>query len=200
MPKLKFKDIIIWEGDDYIVINKPPFMSSLDDRNDEVTVLSLAKEYLPDAQLCHRLDKETSGALVVAKNAEAYRHLSMQFENREVRKKYLAVVDGIHDFEDLRYDQPIYKLANGTVKVDKRGKDAVTYFDTKQAYKQHTLVSCKPITGRMHQIRIHLAHLKASITGDLQYGGRRLLLSSIKRNYNLKKGTEEQPLLKRLAL
>jgi len=200
MAKIKFEDLILWEGDDYTVINKPPFISSLDDRNDAVTILSMAKDYHEDAQLCHRLDKETSGVLVIAKNAEAYRHMSLQFEHREVSKLYLAVVDGIHDFKDVACDQRIYKLSNGTVKTDRRGKDAVTWFNTKQAYKQHTLVACKPITGRMHQIRIHLAYLRASITGDLQYGGREVFLSDLKRNFNLKKGSIEQPLIKRLAL
>lgn len=200
MAKLNFTDLILWEGDDFIVINKPPLISSLADRNDEVTILSMAKSYDANAQLCHRLDKETSGALVIAKNPEAYRHLSMQFENRTVKKNYLAVVDGIHDFDHLKYDRPIYKLANGSVKIDRRGKEAVTIFNTVQAYKQHTLVECQPLTGRMHQIRIHLANNGASITGDLNYGGRPLYLSSIKRKFNLKKGSEEQPLIKRLAL
>lgn len=200
MAKIDFKKCIIWESDDYIVINKPPFVSSLDDRNDQTTILSLARAYHADAQLCHRLDKETSGVLVIAKNPDAYRHMSLQFENRTVKKEYHAVVDGIHDYKEVRYSQPIYKMSNGSVKIDKRGKDAVTYFQTLKAYKEHTLVECRPVTGRMHQIRIHLSYQHAPITGDLQYGGRPLLLSNIKRNYNLKKGTEELPLIKRLAL
>lgn len=200
MAKADFKSLILSESEDYIIINKPPFISSLEDRNENINILSLARSYHEDAQLCHRLDKETSGALVVAKNPEAYRHMSMQFEDRKVTKIYHAVVDGTHDFDTLKYNQPIYKLSNGTVKVDKRGKEAVTIFDTIKAYMQHTLVECQPITGRMHQIRIHLAHLGAPITGDLQYGGRPFFLSSVKKKFNIKKDTEEQPLIKRLAL
>lgn len=200
MAKVEFKSLILKETDDFIIINKPPFISSLEDRNDDINILALAKSYHPDAQLCHRLDKETSGALVIAKNPEAYRHMSMQFEDRKVTKIYHAIVDGTHDFNQVEYNQPIYKLANGTVRIDKRGKEAVTIFDTLKAYMQHTLVECRPITGRMHQIRIHLANQGAPITGDAQYGGRPFFLSSVKKKFNIKKGTEEQPLIKRLAL
>lgn len=200
MAKLQFKDLIIWEGDDYYVINKPPFISSLDDRNDQVTLLTLAKFHDEQAQLCHRLDKETSGALVVAKNAEAYRHMSMQFEHRKTVKYYEAVVDGLHEFRNEVCDAPIFKLGNGSVKIDRRGKEAQTTFNTISAFKQHTLVGCEPKTGRMHQIRVHLSHLHAPITGDLLYGGRPFFLSSVKKKFNIKRDEEEQPLIKRLAL
>ena len=200
MAKLKFEDLILHEDDDFIVINKPALMATLEDRNDAVNVLSLAKGYHDDAQVCHRLDKETTGALVIAKHPEAYRHMSMQFEGREVSKVYHAVVDGIHDFNVVKVDRNILKLGNGTVKIDYQGKEAQTYFQTLKAYEQHTLVECKPVTGRMHQIRIHLRSLDAPITGDETYGGKPFYLSAIKKRYNLKKWTEEQPLIKRLAL
>jgi len=200
MSKIKFQDLILFEDDNYLVVNKPPLISSLADRNDDNNMLTLARGYIKDAQLCHRLDKETSGALIIAKNPEAYRHVSMQFEKRKVNKIYHAVVDGIHSFDNEICDKSISKLSNGTAGIDKKGKSATTFYNTLQAYKQHTLLECKPITGRMHQIRVHLSSLGASITGDLTYGGRYLYLSSIKRKYNLKKGTEEKPLIQRLAL
>ena len=80
--RINFKDIILFENDDFIVINKPPYISSLDERqaDNSQSILRLAKEYSDDAQLAHRLDKETSGILAIAKNPAAYRHLSMQFE------------------------------------------------------------------------------------------------------------------------
>jgi 23S rRNA pseudouridine955/2504/2580 synthase len=82
----KFADLILFENDDVIVVNKPPFLSSLDEREGgEVNLLRLAKGYWEDAQICHRLDKETSGALIIAKNPEAYRMVSMQFEKRQVK-------------------------------------------------------------------------------------------------------------------
>ena len=199
-PKFNFKESILFENQDYVLINKPPFISTLEDRHDSQHILSVAKEFLADAQVCHRIDKDTSGVLALAKNPEAYRHLSMQFESREVSKTYHAVVDGIHAFHDKSVEAAILKLNDGTVKISKEGKPALTYFTTKETYKNHTLVECHPITGRMHQIRIHLRLLKAPITGDDVYGGKPFFVSSVKRGFNLKKETDEAPLIKRMAL
>ncbi len=139
--------------------------------------------------------------LAIAKNPEAYRHLSIQFEKREVVKIYHAVADGIHNFKDQLVDAPILKLPDGVVKISKReGKPAQTYFSSLDSYKYHTLIECRPVTGRMHQIRVHLALLGAPITGDLLYGGKPFFLSQVKRGFNLKKETEEQPFMKRMAL
>ncbi len=198
--RIRFKDLVIWEDDDFVLINKPPFISTLEDRNDPFNVLSLAREAYPSAQVGHRLDKETSGVLAIAKNAEAYRHLSLQFEDRKVKKVYHAVADGIHNFKDQVIDEPILKLSNGNVRIDKKGKESQTIFNTLHAYRLHTLIQCEPITGRMHQIRIHLAYHEAAISGDSLYGGKPFYLSAIKRNYSLGKWQEEQPLVKRLAL
>ncbi len=197
-----FKDLILFEDDHVIVINKPAFISTLDDRSgDTITIIRMAKQYLPDAQVCHRLDRETSGALVIAKDAETYRAISMQFEHREVNKIYHAFVDGHHKFDDLLIDLPIVNYGKSNVKIDKiDGKKAETYFKTLQYFKHYTLIECKPLTGRMHQIRIHLATQRASITGDDLYGGKPFMLSSIKRNYRLSKEQEEQPIMKRFAL
>ena len=183
-----------------MLINKPPYISTLDDRIDNQNILTLAKEVVADAQVCHRLDKDTSGVLAIAKNPEAYRHLSMQFENREVNKVYHAIVDGIHQFENKLVDAGILKLNDGTVKISREGKEAQTYFTTLQTFKNHTLVECRPVTGRMHQIRIHLRLIKTPITGDEVYGGKPFFVSSVKRGFNLKKETDEQPLVKRMAL
>jgi RluA family pseudouridine synthase len=199
--KIKFEDLILWEDGDYFVLNKPPFVSTLQDRADPTNLLALAKNYVSDAQACHRLDKDTSGAIAFAKNPEAYRHLSMQFEHREVSKIYHAVADGIQDFKDQLVDAPIVKMDDGIAKISKReGKPAQTYFTSLKSYRFHTLIECRPITGRMHQIRVHLAFLKAPITGDEQYGGKPFFLSSVKRGFNLKKESEEQPLITRMAL
>jgi RluA family pseudouridine synthase len=199
--KIKIEDLILWEDEDYFVLNKPPFVSTLQDRADPINLLALAKQYSDDAQACHRLDKDTSGAIAFAKNPEAYRHLSMQFEHREVSKIYHAVADGIQNFKDELVDAPIFKMDDGIAKISKRdGKPAQTYFTSLKSYRFHTLIECRPITGRMHQIRVHLAFLKAPIAGDEQYGGKPFFLSSIKRGFNLKKQTEEQPLISRMAL
>lgn len=199
--KIVFGDMILHEDDDYILVNKPPFLSTLEDRHGRPNLLALAREYWPAAQVCHRLDKDTSGVLAIAKNPEAYRHLNMQFENRQVGKVYHAVVDGIHNFKDELVDAPILKLDDGVVKISRaEGKAAQTWFTALRSFRYHTLVECRPITGRMHQIRIHLATERAPITGDETYGGQPFLLSRVKRNYKLKQGTEEEPFMKRMAL
>ncbi len=203
MNRLTFTDLILFEDEDYIVINKPSGIASLEDRSfaSSTNILEMARGYHEAAQLCHRLDKDTTGALAIAKNPEAYRLLSMQFEARTVKKIYHAVSDGIHDFKDQVVDLPILTLAKGAVRVDRsKGKSAQTRIRTLKAFKFHTLVECQPFTGRMHQIRIHLSAVGAPIVYDEQYGGKILFLSGIKRKFNLKKDTEELPLIKRIAL
>ena len=199
--KVDFRDMILFEDTDYILVNKPPFLSTLEDRGGGHNLLSLAGQHVATAQVCHRLDKDTSGVLAIAKNPEAYRHLNMQFENRQVGKVYHAVVDGIHNFKDELVEAPILKLADGIVKISRsEGKPAQTWFTALKSYRFHSLIECRPVTGRMHQIRIHLATQKAPITGDEMYGGKPFLLSQVKRDYKLKKGTEEEPFMKRMAL
>ena len=201
MKKPQLKDLILFQNEHYLLLNKPAFVATLNDRNDPNNLLDWVRELVPDAQACHRLDKETSGCLAFAKHPEAYRHLAIQFEKRQVQKVYHAITDGLHEFRDERVILPILALNNGLVVINKlEGKQAETIFNTLEAYRSHTLVECRPVTGRMHQIRIHLKSLNAPISGDDSYGGKPLLLSEIKRNYNLKKHTEERPLIGRVAL
>ncbi|WP_207425364.1 RNA pseudouridine synthase [Pedobacter sp. SYSU D00535] len=200
IPRLE--DLILFENDDIIVVNKPPFISSLQEREGgDINMLRLAKQYHEDSQVCHRLDKETSGCLIIAKNPEAYRSVSMQFERRKVKKVYHAVVNGTHVFNNLTVDLPILNLGNKNVSISRQeGKSAETIFNSINYFKHYTLVECQPVTGRMHQIRIHLATQKASIAGDEMYGGKPVFLSQIKRGYHLGKDQEELPIMKRFAL
>jgi 23S rRNA pseudouridine955/2504/2580 synthase len=200
MKKTRFEDLILFENEDYIIINKPPYFSTLEDRHEAQNILDLAKSYSDDAQVCHRLDKETSGCLAISKHAEAYRNLAIQFENREVIKVYHAVVEGLQDFQDTAVDRNLQSSAKGKAKVHPGGKPALTYFSTVKKYQAHTLVACRPVTGRLHQIRVHLSYLNAPIVGDELYGGKPLYLSQLKRKFNLKKGSEELPIMQRVAL
>lgn len=200
--KFKWSEAILYEDDHYLIINKPPFISSLSDRQDETNMLMLGRKHTnPDLKLAHRLDKETSGALVFCKDPESYRHLSIQFEKRKVEKVYHAVLDGVHDFKDQKVDLAIHDPKKGVMRVDlKKGKPSVTYFTTLKAYSKHTLMECRPQTGRTHQIRVHLSALNAPISGDEKYHGKLFYLSDIKKRFNLKKNSEEEPLVKRMAL
>ena len=195
------KDLIIAKTEGYIIINKPPFFSSLDDRHDGESIIELAKAYNEEIQVCHRLDKETSGILVLATNPEAYRNLAIQFEKRKVEKVYHAVVDGLHEIDAVQVDAPLRVTSKGKVVVDfDGGKQSSTKIKTVKLFKKHSLIHCKPITGRMHQIRVHAQYLKAPLGCDSLYGGKPIFLSTIKRNFNLKKDTIERPLIQRVAL
>ncbi len=204
-PKnLDFNDLIVFEDSDFVLINKPPFISSLPERTADkaISIQQMAKAAYDDIQLCHRLDKETSGIMILAKNSEAYRHVAIQFESREIKKEYHAVVNGVHHLDSISVYLPIAVLKDGTaVRIDRaKGKPAETVFFTEKIYEQHTLVRCYPITGRMHQIRVHLQCLQAPIVSDPTYGGEYIYLSSLKRKFNLKLDTDELPLIKRVAL
>lgn len=197
----EFKSIILFENDDYIAVNKPPFLSSLEDRHVSTNLLQMARQYFEGTTLCHRLDKETSGVIILAKHAEAYRHLSLQFEHRQVNKVYHAVADGVHTFEQVLVDAPLHTTAKGYVKIHRgKGKSSQTLFNTLEKFRYHSLIECRPTTGRMHQIRVHLKSLNASIVSDEIYDGKEIFLSRLKSKFNLAKGVEEQAMIKRVAL
>jgi 23S rRNA pseudouridine955/2504/2580 synthase len=203
LKKTNIRSLLLHEDDDFFLLNKPPHTATLDERHQDrsESMLRLAKEYHADAQVGHRLDKETSGVLLFAKHPAAYRHIAMQFEHRQIGKVYHAVVGGIHHFEGVLVNLPILPLKVGVVKIDRmEGKEAETLFNSLEVYRSHTLVECMPFTGRMHQIRIHLQCLKAPIVMDSLYGGPEIFLSQFKRKFKLAKETEEQPLIQRVAL
>lgn len=200
MAKLNFKSLIIFEDDDYIVINKPPQIASLEDRSSPINIQKLAKEYHEGTILCHRLDKETSGCLLIAKSEEAYRAASIAFENRKVTKTYHAVVEGLQEWRGKVVDEPLQIMSNGKVSISFKGKSSKTTFHSLKLFKKHTLIECLPETGRMHQIRVHLSKEGAPIVNDEMYGGKPFYLSEIKKNYKIRKYEEERPLIGRFAL
>ncbi len=200
VPKNSIQDFILHQDDDFILLNKPSGIATLEDRNDPQNMLTLIRQVEPRAQVGHRLDKDTSGVLVVARHPEAYRHISMQFEKRLVTKTYHAVADGLHRLEQVLVERAILVQKDATVRLAAGGKPAQTIFQTLETYRFHTLLECKPVTGRMHQIRVHAAFLQAPLSGDAQYGGKPIYLSQLKSGFKLKKQAEEEPLMKRMAL
>lgn len=202
MKRFKFKDQIVFENDNYLAINKPAGISSLHERLGEAnSVFEQAKRYNEDLQLCHRLDKETSGVLLLSKHSKAYSHAAVSFEKRRVKKVYHAVADGVHSFQDFVVDLPLVTTRSGRSAVNKqKGKPSKTTFNSIENFGHYTLVSCSPESGRQHQIRIHLASQNASIAADEIYGGKLPYLSRFKKNFSLKKESEERPMISRFAL
>lgn len=200
MKKQFLDDLILFENENVLAINKPSGISTLEDRLDTVNVLSKVKEIYPSIKNCHRLDKYTSGVLLFAKNPETYRSISLQFQNRQVNKVYHAIVHGQAEFNQFIVDVPLIIKNTGIVHFDtKKGKESSTTFNTLKKFKTSSLVECCPLTGRKHQIRVHLKYAKHPIISDLDYGGHHIFLSKLKRNYR-KTDKEERPLIQRMAL
>lgn len=198
--KLQFEDLIIADHETYSIVNKPPFLSCLEDRFDSVNLLSLAKSTNPEYQICHRIDKETSGIVVFAKTPEAYRNFAIQLEDREVKKIYHAIIDSIQKIEDFEANEPLFTTSNRSRVDFKRGKPSLTLFQTLEIFKKHSLIKCFPVSGRMHQIRVHLTYHGWPISNDQIYGGSIPLLSSIKKKYHHKEEQEERAMISRVAL
>lgn len=193
LKHVRFEDIILFEDEAIVVINKPGGMASLDDKSQR-NVQALARQYNPALQLCHRLDKMTSGVMLLAKTPEAYRHIALQFQHRQVNKRYHTIVKGVHQFEAHVIDLPLNISTNKKVFPDLQdGKKAVTIVNTAENFRSYTLLECQPVTGRMHQIRVHLAAIACPIVGDELYFGEHILLSDLKRKYKASGRRDEQP-------
>lgn len=158
-------------------------------------------------RLVHRLDKDTTGVVLVAKSVEAERALRAAFDEGLVRKTYLALVEGEHrlpDGETEIVDLPIGpdERKSGRMRVDRQhGKPSRTSIRVEQRFKGYTLLACEPLTGRTHQIRVHLREIGFPLAVDPYYGRRNALaLSDFKRDYRKKPGHVETPLVDRLTL
>lgn len=199
LKNLKFEDLILYEDNDFLAINKPPSLSTLADRSSKRNVLDLAKVHWSEIKVCHRLDKETSGVLMLSKNLESYKYFSKLLENREVSKVYHALIAGRHEIDE-EINWPLTSSSNRTFVDPANGKKSWTFVKTLYIYHSHTLLACMPVTGRMHQIRVHLANGGHPICGDQLYGGTPIFLSDFKKKYKIGKYEEEKPLMPRLAL
>lgn len=201
MKKQRFEDWIVYEDDQLLFVNKPAFLSVLEDRNSEDNLLKLARNYHPDAQACHRIDKETSGLVIFARNPDAYRTVSILFETRKITKTYHAVCENPTEFSDYLINLPIDINSKGKARISKKdGKPSSTLVNTLENFRNFSLIECNPFSGRLHQIRVHMAAVNHPLAADELYGGQMPYLSHIKRKFNVAKSKEETPMIQRVAL
>ena len=171
---------IVWEDKVMAVVDKPSGMLSMPGKIGDYSVATWALERWPGAMLVHRLDMQTSGILLVAKTVEAYHHLQKQFEDRTIKKKYLALVEGVPQNEHGIIDLPLSSdpLNRPSQIVDyEHGKRAITEYrilsSSPMGRRNTFLLALWPHTGRTHQLRVHCAHqegLSCPIVGDELYG------------------------------
>ena len=197
---------VIFEDKDFVVLNKRSGILIAADRYDENAprLDYLAEKEFGKLYAVHRIDKDTSGLIVYARNAEAQRNLSMQFEGRTVKKTYHALVHGHPLWKELVVDLPLMPDGDSkhrTVVNKKSGKKSITEFYVAANCGPYSWIIAKPLTGRTHQIRVHLAYSGFSIVCDPLYGGnlQPVKLSNFKKKWNGDE-FEERPLLNRLAL
>ena len=183
--KLKAQDIpvdVVYEDKDIIVVNKPKGMvvhpaNGNPDGTLVNAILAMCKDSLSGIGgeirpgIVHRLDKDTSGLLIIAKNNEAHVKMSKQIQDRLVTKKYIALIRGVVKDDEATIDMPIArsKVDRKKMAVDKDGKQAVTHFKVIKRYRGYTLLEIKIDTGRTHQIRVHMAKIGYPVVGDMVY-------------------------------
>ncbi len=196
---------IIFENEDFIAINKPSGLLSIPDRfGKDPSLKSILQEQRDHIFTIHRLDRDTSGLIVFAKNQATHKSLSQQFEGREVEKYYLGLVSGTLMTKKGTIDVPIMEHPGKTtlMMTHRKGKPSVTDYEVLEEFGLFSWIQFRIHTGRTHQIRVHTKHLGNSIICDELYGDAQpVLLSSIKRKFKLSKNElEERPILNRLAL
>ena len=183
LPEKEQADVdlpILYEDNDVIVVNKPSGLltHAKGGLSDEPTVAEIIRpktSFAADTDrpgIVHRLDRDTSGLLIIAKNPESAAHLQRQFAERTAKKTYIAITDGKPKLNAAKIDLPIGRnpSAPSTFRIDPNGKLAQTTYHVLTENDTQSLVELKPTTGRTHQLRVHLAHLNAPILGDRVYG------------------------------
>jgi RluA family pseudouridine synthase len=162
---------VLYETADYLAVDKPAGVVSVPQADTEGLPGLLRGHYAGRLFPVHRLDRGASGVIVFAKNAATHRHLNAEFDRREVRKTYLALVEGVPASNRGQINAPLREFGSGRMGVDpSRGKPSTTDWKVAERFDGATLLRVEPATGRRHQIRVHLYHIGHPILGDLRYG------------------------------
>lgn len=189
---------ILFEDDDVLAADKPEGIACIPEREKGRESLLSLLEKIRQGKLfvVHRIDKEASGIVLFAKNASSHRHVCMLFENRSVRKTYMALTRGIIEEDRGEIKKSLRPFGSGRMGVDEvRGKACTTEFHVETRFQSFTLLSAHPLTGRRHQIRVHLYSIGHPIAGDPLYGDKieqslipRLMLHARKIEFSLPSG------------
>lgn len=184
-PNASAPSRVLYEDAHLIAVGKPEGIASIPERDLAVPSLQRVLEEARGERLfvVHRLDKEVSGAILFARDAETHRALSLAFESREVHKTYLALAHGA--VVDQTIDKPIAQFGSGRMGVKEGGKPSQTKVVVRERYATTTLCEAHPITGRRHQLRVHFYAIGHALCGDPRYGARdtafpRLMLHALK--------------------
>ena len=209
---MKISEFIVVENNNFIALNKPSGLLSIPDREGkEVSLKILLKEKYGEIFTVHRLDRDTSGLIVFAKNEIAHKHLSLQFvpkdsfeEGKQTKKIYQGLVIGSPIEKKGSIAAPIaeHPGKNGTMIIHRNGKVSLTDYEVLEDFKIYSYLQFQIHTGRTHQIRVHMKDIGHPIVCDELYGdGKPVLVSSLKSKFKLSKDAEEEkPILGRLAL
>ncbi len=208
---------VVFEDAHLLALDKPAGLLTAPDRDDPARpnlmrllhdAIAAGKPWVTERGLtylnhAHRLDAETSGVILLAKSKPALVALANQFGTDQPQAKYAALARGVPRAEQFEVEAKIapHPLTPGLMRVDSRlGKRSKTLVSVVEAFRDYVWLTCRPVTNRTHQLRVHLRHTGLPIVGDTLYDGKPLLLSRLKRDYRLKPGRAERPLLARVAL
>jgi 23S rRNA pseudouridine1911/1915/1917 synthase len=202
---MKIDELIVYSDDDVVAVNKPSGLLTIPDREGKGDSLKeMLQKKFPEIFTVHRLDRDTSGIVVFARNEKIHRHLSMQFENRETEKYYNGLVLGTPPQDSGTINEPIseHPTKKGCMTVYRKGKESITDYEVLDSFRLFSWMRFRIHTGRTHQIRVHMKHIGSPIACDPLYGdGKPVFISQIKNNYKLSQhDDEERPMLSRLAL
>ena len=196
---------IVFENERFVLINKPAGLLSIPDRlGKEVSLKTMLQEKYDQVFTVHRLDRDTSGLIVFAKDEETHKLLSQQFEERSTNKIYVGFVLGNLPSSSGQIDAPIaeHPGKKGMMMIHKKGKPSFTEYKVLEDFGAYSWLQFRILTGRTHQIRVHMQSLGHPVACDPLYGdGKPVYISALKKNYKLSRDAEsETPMLNRLAL